>query len=343
MVMVGHYLELYRGAQSFTPHIYILDMIFKSKVAFLLNQNYWVYLFYAVSGYLVAKSKISNIRELLVKSVNRFLRLAFPIFFSYALIYLIYIAIGFHASETTALFNCEWFQTHYTRTYSIVDVLISPIAVLLFGSFKMNEPYWMLHDMFVASLIIYFLKYLIAVLDASKYESITFSLLIIITILFNAVSPCVSTCLMGMLISLYEKSDINTKPCFAFWIVIMTMVIGILPATIRQSLFFAALIAFTPRLKLLDSLLSSKPLQFIGNISWGIYSFHWPIFGSIGALLLLAFCDQMGLVKAYFSTFIISFVVVVLISIGFYYTFERISKVLSQNVMGLISTIVGER
>lgn len=152
LIMMGHYLGLYKYAQSFTPSIRIIDIINNSLLSFWIDEGYWLYMFFVVSGYLVSKSKITSIGDLISKSIGRFLRLALPILFSYLVIYVIYLTLGFHTVETNTLFQCAWYQGYYTGEYTIYDVLLAPIYVILYGSSLLNGPYWCLRMMFISSL-----------------------------------------------------------------------------------------------------------------------------------------------------------------------------------------------
>ena len=336
LVMIGHYLGLYKYAQSFIPPIHLIDIINKSIFSFLINEGYWLYLFFVVSGYLVSKSKIVDLRDLFTKSINRFLRLAFPILFSYAVIYLIYQLIGFHTAETSTLFQCQWFQKFYTDTYSIKDVLFSPFFVLLFGKSRLNGPYWVLRMMFFSSLLIYLLKFLCVKLKASEHESSTFSILMLITIFSRAVSPIITACLSGMMVSFYENSDITKKPCYAFWFIFVAMSIYVLPGNLKSIIFFAALIIYIPQIKQLNTVFSSKPFQAIGSISWGIYSFHWPIICSFGALSIIRLSGYVGLRKAYFVSFFIVLMLTFVLSACFYYSLERFAGLLTRKANSLL-------
>ena len=54
-IMISHFLGIYKYAQEFSPKFPILDIILNSPISFLVNETYWLYLFFVVSGYLVAK------------------------------------------------------------------------------------------------------------------------------------------------------------------------------------------------------------------------------------------------------------------------------------------------
>lgn len=89
LIMLGHFLGLYRYAESFQS-IPILDHIYSSRFSFVVSESYYLYLFFVISGYLVAKSNVNSVRDIIFKSVTRLFRLAFPIFFSYLVIFMIY-------------------------------------------------------------------------------------------------------------------------------------------------------------------------------------------------------------------------------------------------------------
>ena len=336
LIMIGHYLGLYKYAQAFMPSIDIIDLLNGSKFAFILNERYWLYLFFVVSGYLVSKSKIENLNELITKIVNRFLRLALPILFSYFIIFLIYLVFGVHALETNTIFQNQWYQNDFQFSYSMKEVLFSPVFVLILGKCTMNAPYWCLRMMFVSSIIIYIIKFLF-VKTKKKYEAFVFSLLIIIILLsYCYISRVLSACLVGMFVSFYEKSDINTKSCYAFWFIFVAMAIYVFQGTIKSLLFFASLIVYIPRIKQFNSFFSSKPVQFLGNISWGVYSFHWPIMCSFGALSLLKLTEYIALTKSYYISFIWVVFLTLALSIVFFYFIEPFMTYIKNKIINYL-------
>ena len=342
LVMTGHYLGLYRYAESFVPSIHLLDIIEDSPFSFLISEEYWLYLFFVVSGYLVSKSSVKNLGELISKAVNRFLRLAVPILFSCFIIYLIYLIVGFHAAETGSLFLCEWYQGYYTGDFTIRDVLLSPFQVLFKGQFKFNAPYWVLHRMFISSMLIYVLKYLLSKEVISKYKSLVFSILAIVMIASVRFSPIITACLSGMLVSYYEESEIRSTSCFAIWFLFLMMSVYFMPDVLRATVFFAALIVFVPKAGALNAFFSSKPLQFLGKISWGIYSFHWPIICSVGALLIVGLSAHTSLTRAYALSCVFSVIITIVLSICFFYTFERLAAFLVKKANLFLSKILSK-
>jgi peptidoglycan/LPS O-acetylase OafA/YrhL len=342
-IMIGHYLGIYKYAQSFTPPNSIIDIINESPFSFLINEGWWLYLFFVISGYLVAKSTVITVKDFVMKSINRFFRFAFPVLFSYFVIYIIYRICGFHTFETVNLFQCDWYQNFYLGSYSIKDIIMGPFDVLIKGNAKFNGPYWVLNKMFVSSIIIYILKYCYEKLSKTKYETLISSILIIVTFAMIYVSPIITACLIGMLISLYESNRMENKTYFAFWTIVITLILYVLPKSIISTFFFGSLIIFVPKIKWLDNIFSSKPCLFLGKISWGIYSFHWPIICSIGALSIIKYNSILGLRKAYAISFLFVLVFAIIMATVFYYTFDKLATYLTKKLdiicIGIISYI----
>ncbi len=325
LVMSGHYVAIYKFAQSFSPPLPVLNGILRSPAKFSVNASYWLALFFVISGYLLANSRIENFRDFLRKSICRFFRLGLPVLFSYAVIYLLmYKGIGFHNYETGEIFACDWFQTHFFRgAYTFTDVVKSPIDVLILGKTVLNRPFWVLKMMFVASLLIYLLKLL-------QPKNDTFEVLFWIAAVFLSImiSPIVSSCLMGTLTAVAErKFEENHRDQTVYLsLFILSLSLCALSSDLLWAASFSIILFCIPRIHILDRFFSSPPLQFIGRISWGIYSYHWPLIASLGAVLLISLSKHFGLANAYRVSFFIILLLTLLLSIVNYYTLEKLAS-----------------
>ena len=76
----------------------------------------------------------------------------------------------------------------------------------------------------------------------------------------------------------------------------------------------------------LQHLFASKPLLTLNKISFGVYAFHWPVICSIGSYVLLKGIKwQLNPIVSYLTAFVISLIFVILISIVYYHTVEKIT------------------
>lgn len=326
MVMVGHYIGLYKYAEKFPDNSKILDLFdvfLDSKINFILDENFWVILFFVVSGYLVAMSNILSLRIFVKKSLMRFLRLGLPVFCSIAIIFVVYKTIGFYSTETKVLFDNAFIQKAYAGEYNIVQVLLSPISVLLVGDVSFNSPFWVLREMLLTAIIIYFLQFLHCKI---KNNSIFLSIIGIVFFASMILSNVVFAGLFGYIINLIEKNKenkITTEKIFIFLAIIFSVSLYFIPRSRIACIFFGSLILLIPKLPFVCSIFSSKLAQYINKISFGIYAFHWPIFCSIGMLCLIKLAANTGLFAACVISSVISAIITILISVCFYHFIEK--------------------
>ena len=71
---------------------------------------------------------------------------------------------------------------------------------------------------------------------------------------------------------------------------------------------------------------------FFGKISWGVFSFHWPVICSLGALLIMKLNAVMGLASAYAVSCVLALIVTIALSEGFYYTLEKLATLLTKDI-----------
>ena len=341
MVMVGHFLGVFVYAEKIPIDIHYFLAIRNSRIGFLLDESYWLYLFFIVSGYLLAFSKIEKLYQLFAKWIQRFFRLGLPILFAYSICYIIYLTIGFHNGETSVFFDNGWYQKAYAGDYSLLTVFRSPIDVLILGKSSLNSPYWVLREMFVASLIIYAADY---ILNKFSQRPIGRLLTVIgtlfIALLFNHLldSNIIVFCVLGAILCWCEK-DIHIlleKQWFYFGILIIALAISVLDKSYMKQLFFLALIICVPKIGILNNVFSSKLFEFIGNISFGIYSFHWPLYCSVGGLVIVCLAAQTGLLISIILAMVISFILTIILSWLYHISCEKLSGFITKQIYTIL-------
>lgn len=339
MVMAGHFLGLLTYAESFPCDIALFLSFKNSKIGFVLNESYWLNLFLITSGYLLAFSRIEKIQQLLAKFIQRFLRLGLPIFFAYVFIYILYLSVGFHNGETKIILSNAWYQNYYSGDYSVLSVILSPVDVLIFGKCILNSPYWVLRDMFIASLVIYTVNYLFYKFSKKHLMKLIVGATVLIISL--VLSNIVFSCFFGAILCWLEKNikSIIQKQWFSCLVIICTFSLSFISQNFRSLFFFSSIIICVPRIRFLNKVLSSKIIQFFGDISFGIYSFHWPIYASVGAIILVDFYtkDESMVLISIIIAMLSSMVVTVVLSWIYHITFEKISGHITRKVYSLIT------
>ena len=70
MVMIGHFIGIYKYAENFpadSKFLQLFDTFIESKLGFIIDESFWVILFFFVSGYLISLSKTPDIKSLFLK------------------------------------------------------------------------------------------------------------------------------------------------------------------------------------------------------------------------------------------------------------------------------------
>ena len=327
LVAIGHFLGTIKYAESISVDTSFFSLLKSCRMDFLISESFWLYLFFIVSGYLVAHSKVSKLPELFVRGFVRFLRLALPILCACLLIFVFSQIIPFYNDDTKLLFENEWLQSSYSQPLGILGAVLSPIYVLVLGNSVFNFPYWVLRSMFLASLLVYLVTYISSKIK-SKYLKIAF----IISVAFVAffLDKIVFSCIVGAILFYYEEC---LQFLFKSWISVcvigvLSFVLCFINALYGAILLFSWLLITMVRFEKLQKALEVKPLVYLGEISFGIYSFHWPIFCSLGSLLIIKLWNAVGGGLAVFIATLAVIVITVVLSIFYHYAMEKPSSLL---------------
>lgn len=303
--------------------------------------------FFVISGYLVSKSEVHTIREYIKRVMVRIVRLGLPLFFTYIVIYFgIYKTIGFLNTSTDGILTNTWFQMYYNQAFTILDVLMAPIKTLILGSdSSLNPPFWCISSMFYASIIIYALNCLKwKVKNKTALLSIYLLALIGSTFLdihagVNIVASVVAACMVGFVAQkiISYKDEIPWKSkWFALSMVLVMLLYAVLGSGLYASIIFSVMLILLGKLGTANELLSSKMLQGLGKISWGIYGFHFPIFSSLGMLVFLGIYRN-GLnscALAYGISILTSLVATICLSVIYYFSFDKITLEVLRRIKG---------
>lgn len=325
MVMLGHFIGIYKYAESFpveSKFLQLFDAFLESKLNFIIDETFWVILFFFVSGYLVSLSKIPDIKSLFFKSFSRFLRLGLPILLACVIIFIIQKSFGFYSSETLPIFENRIIQKDYLKIFSLWQVIKSPVDILILGKYDFCSPYWCLREIYVTSLLVYLFSFL-----KNKIDSNLFVLIWGISLFASMfLSNVVFAGLMGMTLSYVQNDKENCifeNKLFWFFTLAFCVSLFVIPRSRIASVFFGALVLIVPKIDIINAVFSFSIAQFINKISFGIYSFHWPVLCSFGMYVLIKTHEKYGLINSAIFASITSVLITLLISILYYCLFEK--------------------
>ncbi len=341
MILTGHYSTLL--TESISDKIIVLNFknICSTPLGIFVNANYWLQLFFVISGYLVSGKSIYSIKMLFIAIIKRFERIFIPCFWTCLIIYIIYISIGFHTSQVFTVVQNNWIAKYYQKSLHISDIFVDPFLSVLRGKSYFNSPFWCLAGMFYSSGLIYIMIWMneklinISSIQRCCYVIIfNFIILFFLRIFLLDLFYIAFGCCAGYWLRQYLK--INNDILFLknnFNIIIL--LIGILFAWwLRKypciiSINWCLLLIICNKNKKIGSYFQNRLLLYLGRISWGIFAFHWPIFCSIGILSMIkSYAISKNLLMATIIAWLNSFIMTIFMSLGYYFLFENKSNIL---------------
>jgi len=214
--------------------------------------------------------------------------------------------------------------------------VLSPVKVLILGGCELNSPYWVLRGMFVVSLIIYSVNF---VVDRFQNKTIIKSLFVLSALVISAaISKIALFCFFGTLLAWLEKNinELLKKQIFYFIVILGSLGLYVFGQLFESLIFFSALIVFIPKIEFLNNIFSSKVFSFLGEISFGVYSFHWPLYCSVGALTMMSFANGLKTPIAIIIAMLITTIITVVVSWLYNRSFEKMSGKLTGKIFAFL-------
>lgn len=349
-IMIGHYFGAYKYAEITSEQYSALFEFFKHRATRnIVNESLWLQLFFLISGYLIASGKTDSIKTFALKTVKRFLRFYLPIAWACFIIYILLSLTGVHAQETSAFFDNSFFQGCTDKHLKFYEIFYDPIKTIFIGGSRFNSPYWMIADMFYSSIAGYALLY---IKDKFKHGNIYMPLITAAVIfvcfeLNSRHSINIMSYFIGMalnMISPYVDKHIKrnawaniillaavTALFFGGHYIASKFIKLIIPSfpskvsTNEAIVWFSLILLFLKKSSISVKILSSRPFLFLGKISFGIYSFHWPVYISTGALIMIKMLPSYSLFKSVSAASAVCAFITFILAIIYHYTFENFS------------------
>lgn len=351
LILLGHFWNIYRLTSGVSPlDLAALDTVTRiAEHLRVIKATFWLYAFMIISGYLLSFSSIKSAKDLLTKTATRFLRLFIPILGASAIIFLIYKTVGFHANETGAYFKNTWFQKYYVEPFAWTDIFTQSLSAVFKGDSSFNPPFWVIRDMLMASGLIYICK-LVESLFGRKMHGLPLVFTLCALLTDNQV---VTACFAGFFIGYYKdglavltKSFLNFLCVFAaicgvfLWLKVKETLPTVIDDITGYILIHCFLVITLNRFAIPQRIFSSKLFLFAGEISFGVYSFHWPVICSVGSLTLMVGLErQWHPALTLWGSFTVSVVCTIILSVIYHYTVEKFSEAVIRGVRKLVARL----
>lgn len=330
IVFLGHFIYLFCSKEQIN--------LLKS-VSFLFNGTSSVYLFFILSGFVLSyKFWITySPSQLLASAIKRYFRLLFIVFLSGMFAYCL--------SYFDLLYNPFDFSQ---RSFSPIQVSLTEIIyqnfMVFFTGKHTDEVFWTMRLEYLGSLFIFFYIFITQFIPRKVFLTsviafifLSASIEIIYPIHQQLGIKLLAFFATGMLLSFcyvnYSKK--TTKPflynlfspllyCVAFCIfffqapILDTTDLSLSEKFQSSFNFFiyvllgSVLIYGAIKIKVIKNFLESKPLVFLGKISFPFYAIHSLIFGSLNVWILQYISDKEGIFAILLLLFTDLFVCIIL-------------------------------
>ena len=344
LIMIGHFWSIYRNVVAGSVlQSNFFDMVKGTFVdKRLLSATFWLYAFLVISGFLLSNTKVRELKELVMKTIKRFLRLFLPILGACAFVFLIQEVIGFATADTKAYFDNSYIRSFYSATLSLQDIVPQSLRAMFEAGCSFNAPFWVITELFISSILIYVCNY---VDDAYQKKTHLLPWIFLVIAIFADAHVTIA-CMAGYLVGYYKEEihELSEKKhvCFVVMVALYACVNGLYKANTFPKIFddkivfivfYCCMLVLLNRSEFWQNIFSKKIFLEMGKISFGVYALHWPIICSVGLKVLLWGLDQKWKVVYIFAfSFLVSLVCTVVLSIIYRFTVEKLSDVIIKKI-----------
>jgi len=348
VVVLYHFLAIFypvitTGPASGTSHSKILERLFYGlPFGFIQNGSFAVIVFFLLSGYVlsygyfVSSNKINKI--LIKQSLKRYLRLAIPVFISVMVGYILMYLGVFRNQEVANITG----SIHFLPLWNFVPELSGAIYTGLIGVFtkglvEYNPVLWTMQIELVGS---FFVFLFLALFGKYKYRWIFY----LFALLFLW-SQFLSSFIFGIILCDLFTSSFKEKillffkrPASITFLLVFVVLGGSVPAYSPDLLGLKYTQIFSPfisaelspliwhniaAVSLLilvisnqkaQKIFASRPLIYIGEISFALYLLHYFVYATITSLVFLRTYQSMSYWAVTLLCFIISMPIIFLVS-----------------------------
>jgi peptidoglycan/LPS O-acetylase OafA/YrhL len=305
IVVVYHFVSVYLND---------LPTWFKYSPLEVLEQgNFCVAIFFVLSGFVIANSAEKSKLPLYFSAAQRYFRLAVPALFGTLWGWALFRCFPNSLATLESIHTSTWIEkSTYAHLPSMVSAVVSGLVIIFIsGSSRFDGVLWTMKVELIGSVGVYAVYALIP----QKWRR---SLLLVLPFILALVlrKPEYSAFFIGAIIRELRVSGALPR-AFAWPALVFGILIGSftpesaaywhapkLPEYIAlgadnsvwQVLSASAVIYATFGLNWFSAFLTSRPAQFLGKTSFGLYLVHWPLlFTAFVPVFMLAHSDAMAM------------------------------------------------
>lgn len=326
-----------------------MDWLSQTPFAFLINGNFWVFVFFMVSGYLmfIQGSKL-NAKTFSSKFLNRYIKLLIPVIPICVIVFLLKNIMNgslFYHIKVGMDIGSPWLQNSYHVPISLSALLLSPFTIFLKGDVTFSNAFWMLDKLLISSLLVLVVAYTFQ--NVKKYKRLKYALICFAILFLN--HYYLPTFLGGLiyLLSSYDIKKIFKNRFTMILIAVVIFIVGVvcagypsgrIPSNFYTYLekyrilkeyiptvdYYHILGAFCILILLINSskiknILEWRGFSILGKNSYSIYLIHIPIIYILSPYLFVFFLKWTN--RYFISTCITIFITcAIVIFASIYYT-----------------------
>lgn len=335
-------------AQDATPSLG-MSLMTTPLATLTFNGHFPVVLFFVLSGYVLTIPHFNgNIDAIRRRLWGRYFRLNVPIFAAIMFSFIIYHYGLYSNLKASTISGSTWLEVYFKPGYSLIDALESGLYGSIFhGDGSFVPPLWTLKIEFIGSL--YLLSFYVI---KPRDQLIVPALLFVLFLLFMHGGEALYyfAILAGSFINLLKLTPSIARlfcliglffGAFQFH----SMAYGVLPSAswfglhheidktvynLVGALFLTAGVVNGAG----STLLQSRPIQFLGKISFSLYIIHFSILCSMSCSLYLLLPEGTLSLLTIFTFYILSCMI---LSLAFHATFDRPSIKLSHSLSSVLA------
>lgn len=319
------------------------------------NGNFGVRVFFITSGFVLSYAYFCTGDEKYLKkgAVKRYFRLILPVITVNVVTYLVMkFGLLYHQQAAMVCKSYDWLAAFNNFEPSFTGMIKEAVFGNFFGnSSQYVGPLWTMTYEMLGSLLVF------AFLALFGKEKVRYVLYVVFLLLFRESNY--SHFIVGMAICdvMQGKHVWMEKYRNSKWMIPVTVIVGLFFSTYPSGTnpeitmyryfnlnqwmdtvtvyhFIGATLLFIAILnsKLLQKLFELKPFSFLGKYCFGLYLIHWPVMMSLSSYIMVRYQGKLSYYKLVLVDFIITMVVIGVLSVVMSKTVEAWSIKLANQV-----------